>query len=158
MISCIRTIHFCYGHRIMGHEHKCATLHGHNGLAEIHATPMAGLDTVGRVIDFSVLKERIGGWIEENWDHTMILCSDDHETLELMNRAPKCKDVFVLDVNPTAENLAKHLFWHVCPELLRETGIIVNKVVFWETPNCRAEESLPLEDEKLSALYNVYGR
>ena len=58
----------------------------------------------------------------------------------------------------TAENLAKHLFWHVCPELLRETGIIVNKVVFWETPNCRAEESLPLEDEKLSALYNVYGR
>ena len=73
MQSAVRKIHFCYGHRVMNHESKCATLHGHNGVLWVHAQPIAGLDSVGRVIDFSIIKSVIGGWVLENWDHTMII-------------------------------------------------------------------------------------
>ncbi|MBT5095864.1 MAG: 6-pyruvoyl tetrahydrobiopterin synthase, partial [Halobacteriovoraceae bacterium] len=27
MQTCVRKIHFCYGHRVKNHESKCATLH-----------------------------------------------------------------------------------------------------------------------------------
>ena len=64
MISCTRRIQFCAGHRVLGHENKCANAHGHNYVAYISARSN-DLDKVGRVIDFSVLKEKIGGWIDE---------------------------------------------------------------------------------------------
>ena len=151
----MRKLQFCYGHRVMGHEHKCATLHGHNAVVEIHAVPLSGLDSLGRVIDFSLLKAKIGAWIDEHWDHSMILCSEDVQTVELVKQAPKRKEVYVLDSNPTAENLAKHLFWKVCPKVLAGAGVMVNRVVFWETDNCRAEEYLPQESEELKALYSI---
>ena len=81
MESCSRKIHFCYGHRVMNHESKCATLHGHNGIIWVHATPIKGLDQLGRVIDFSVLKEKVGGWVDTYWDHTMILYEEDTKTI-----------------------------------------------------------------------------
>ncbi|MFW5872193.1 MAG: 6-pyruvoyl trahydropterin synthase family protein, partial [bacterium] len=80
MESCVRKIHFCYGHRVVKHENKCANLHGHNGVVWIHATPTKQKDQVGRIIDFSVLKQKVGGWIDEHWDHTMILWEQDTDT------------------------------------------------------------------------------
>ena len=62
-------------HRIPRHESKCAAFHGHRYAAEL--TCLAPLDDRGRVIDFGVVKERVGGWIDENWDHTAILQRDD---------------------------------------------------------------------------------
>ena len=59
MESCARKIYFCYGHRVMNHESKCATLHGHNGVIWVHAVPTQGLDQLGRVVDFSVLAARL---------------------------------------------------------------------------------------------------
>ncbi len=153
MVSCMRKIYFCYGHRVMGHEHKCATLHGHNATVEIHALPLSGLDSVGRVIDFSIIKEKVGGWIEQNWDHTMILYREDRSTVDLINQAPKLKEVYILDSNPTSENLAKHLFWEVCPQVLADCGVMVNKVVFWETENCNAVEYLEPDAPELKKLY-----
>lgn len=155
MQSAARKIHFCYGHRVMNHESKCATLHGHNGIVWIHATPMKDLDTVGRVIDFSVIKNIIGEWILEHWDHTMIVYKNDLKTIELLREAPATKNLFILDKNPTAENMASYLLWEICPRLLKGKGIIVEKIVFWETENCFVEEILdPLSSEVL-ALYNL---
>lgn len=153
METCSRKIHFCYGHRVKNHESKCATLHGHNGIIWVHATPVKGLDKLGRVIDFSVLKEKIGGWVDKYWDHTMILFEEDKETIDLVNQAPSFKDVFVMPANPTAENLAKYLLWEVCPKELNGCGIIVNKITFWETENCFAEQSLDPSDKKVLSLY-----
>ena len=75
-ILAVRKIHFCYGHRVMGHENKCGSLHGHNGVLWIHAKAIGNLDNLGRVIDFSVIKDTVGAWVDEHWDHTMIIFKD----------------------------------------------------------------------------------
>ena len=154
METCVRKIHFCYGHRVMRHESKCATLHGHNGVVWVHATPLEGLDGLGRVIDFSVLKEEVGGWIEKFWDHTMILFKDDQETIGLCQKAPAYKELFILDTNPTAENLAHYLLHVVCPQVLKGKGVVVHKITFWETENCYVTQSLDPKDEEVIALYS----
>jgi 6-pyruvoyltetrahydropterin/6-carboxytetrahydropterin synthase len=106
-------------------------------------------------VDFSVLKDKIGGWVDKNWDHTMILYKDDEKTIDLVKAAPHFKDIFVLEKNPTAENLAYYLLWKVCPQLLQGLNIIVNKVVFWETENCTAEQTLDSESSEVRKLYNL---
>jgi len=74
--TCTRRIQFCAGHRVAGHENKCNNLHGHNYVAFITAQAH-NLDNLGRVVDFSVLKDIIGGWIDDNWDHGLILWRED---------------------------------------------------------------------------------
>lgn len=138
-ISAVRKIHFCYGHRVMGHENKCGSLHGHNGILWIYARPLKNLDAIGRVVDFSVIKEVIGSWVDEHWDHTMIIYKEDKKTLELLQQAPSYKQVFVLHKNPTAENMAAYLLNVVCPELLKDKDVFVHKIVFYETENCFVE-------------------
>ncbi len=155
MESCVRKIHFCYGHRVMNHESKCATLHGHNGIIWVHATPVKNLDNLGRVIDFSVLKEKVGGWVDQYWDHTMILFKDDQKTIELVDQAPAFKKTFVLPTNPTAENLSAYLLWEVCPKVLKNSGVIVHKITFFETENCYTEEIADPSDPKLRKLYGL---
>jgi 6-pyruvoyltetrahydropterin/6-carboxytetrahydropterin synthase len=122
---------------------------------EISATPIGSLDSLGRVIDFSVLKERIGGWIDDNWDHTTILSSEDVTTIQALKNLPRKKELFILPYNPTAENLAKYLLWEVCPKLLKGAGVIVYKVVFRETDNCYAEQSCEPADPKICELYGI---
>ena len=136
-IECTRRIQFCAGHRIWGHENKCAHLHGHNYVAFFHATAPR-LDEVGRVIDFSVLKTRLGGWIEERWDHGFVLHRDDREAIDAVTRIPEQK-LFLMDANPTTENMARYLLATVAPQQLEGLGVEVVKVVLWETENCFAE-------------------
>lgn len=137
---------FCAGHRIMGHENKCANLHGHNYVAFFHAEIGDGsegsLDKLGRVIDFSVLKSKMKEWIDTNWDHTMILYEKDAQTIEALKSCEWNKPVFLLNKNPTAENMARYLLEEVCPKVLEGTGVKVSKVVLWETENCYVEVEL----------------
>ena len=64
-ITATRYHDFSTGHRVYGHESKCAHLHGHN--YRIYLTVEADqLDTVGRVMDFSVIKDKFVIWLEVN--------------------------------------------------------------------------------------------
>lgn len=144
MISCTRRIQFCAGHRVLRHEGKCANPHGHNYVALFQAEADE-LDSVGRVIDFSVLKDKIGGWIDQHWDHGFIYFAEDRDMWEsLENRNGAQWKTFRLPSNPTAENLAEHLLLVVCPDVLQGTGVRVTKVTLWETENCFAEVTLEL--------------
>lgn len=134
MITCTRKIGFDSAHRVMRHETKCKNLHGHRYTAEIEAYAIE-LDTLGRVIDFSVLKSIIGGWIDEHWDHGTILNREDFQIIELC-RLNNWK-VFTLDCNPTAENMAAYLLT-LGNELLKDFDIRIASVKLWETPNCYA--------------------
>jgi 6-pyruvoyltetrahydropterin/6-carboxytetrahydropterin synthase len=105
-----------------------------------HATAES-LDGLGRVIDFSELKSRLGGWIEENWDHGFILNRNDHEAIEAVTAIPGQK-LYLLDSNPTAENLAQHLLTVVSRRQMADAGVHVVKVVICETENSYAEAVL----------------
>jgi 6-pyruvoyltetrahydropterin/6-carboxytetrahydropterin synthase len=135
-----RRIQFCAGHRVMGHENKCAGLHGHNYEATIFATAES-LDSLGRVIDFGVLKDKMGTWIDDNWDHAMVLFSQDSEAIEAI-RGLSSQRIFLLPSNPTAENMAIYLLEVVCPQLFEGTGVRICRVHLRETPNCCAEATL----------------
>ena len=125
----------------MNHESKCATLHGHRYSVEVTAQAEK-LDSIGRVIDFSVLKGKLGSWIDEHWDHTTIVSEEDSITVELLQKMPGFKHPYIAGFNPTAENMAEFLLRHTCPELFEGTGVQVVKVTIWETPNCKAEACL----------------
>lgn len=134
-----RLLEFDAAHRVYGHESKCANLHGHRYKVEIVAES-DGLDSLGRVIDFSVLKTKIGGWIDNHWDHTTILFREDPGS-EYAKALVVNKDLYLMTSNPTAENMAEHLLKDICPNILAGTGVKVTKVTVWETPNCKAEAS-----------------
>lgn len=140
-ISCTRRFRFDAAHRVMNHESKCANLHGHG--YEILITAEAGqLDSLGRIIDFSVLKEKVGRWLDEEWDHTAILFEKDKAMVEAVQKVQVNKKVFVSNFNPTAENMAQFLLSEICPKVLKGTGVQVTAVRVYETPNCFADATL----------------
>ncbi len=140
-VTITRKLEFDAGHRVMNHESKCATLHGHRYVVEVTAEAEQ-LDHIGRIIDFSVLKEKIGTWLDQAWDHNVIIFKDDIETIKALQSIPRKKDPYISDWNPTAENMADFLLKRICPEVLAGSAVTVTKVTVWETPNCRAEATL----------------
>jgi 6-pyruvoyltetrahydropterin/6-carboxytetrahydropterin synthase len=128
----------------MGHENKCRRLHGHNYVVWLTAQQADdGLDGLGRVIDFSVLKDRLGGWIDSNWDHGMVIFQDDHLLVsQFANMPPEDQKWYLLPTNPTAENMALFLLNEVGPEVLENTGVRLVKVTLYETENCIGEAVL----------------
>lgn len=129
MFQVTREIEFCYGHRLLNYEGKCKYLHGHNGKAII-AVEAATLDHRGMVLDFSDIKAVVANWIEENLDHRMILCRKDPVVPLLEAQG---EPLYLLDDNPTAENIAKLIF-----EKTLEAGFPIVEARLWETPKCFA--------------------
>ena len=121
------------GHRLQKHESKCRHVHGHRYVFEVTCAADE-LDEVGRVIDFSVVKEKVGGWLDEALDHGFIVERSD-PIAEML--APITK-LYVMPSPPTAENLAV-LVLAQARELLEGNGLRVVRVVCYETPNCWAE-------------------
>src|SRR5579863_2618852 len=97
-----REFDFCYGHRLLQYDGKCRHLHGHNGRALI-TLESDRLDSLGMVVDFARIKRVVAAWIDETLDHKMLLHKDDPVLPYLRQLG---EPVHVLDVNPTAENIA----------------------------------------------------
>ena len=125
------------GHRVYGHESKCAHLHGHN--YRIHFTVQADhnqLDLIGRVLDFSVIKSRLCMWLENWWDHKMLIWENDPIGLELCDIDPD--GIVLVSFNPTAENMAQHLVEVIGPQELAGTGCVLVACRIEETRKCSA--------------------
>lgn len=140
MLSCTRRLEWDAIHRIPGHEGPCAAWHGHRYAAEVTCAASA-LDDRGRIIDFGVIREVLGGWVDERWDHTAILMRGDPDGAAAAiadSNAGRGRPVYWIDGPPTAENIALELA-RVAQELLGPSGIEVVRVRLWETPNCSAE-------------------
>ncbi len=134
-LSLVRSLRFCAGHRLLGHEGRCAFLHGHNYRVEVEVEAIAGgdeVDAVGRVVDFSLIKRRLLGWLDEHWDHTFILWKEDAPALAAVQLADPTK-YFLLPWNPTAENMARYLLEVVAPHVLGDLGVVARRVAVWET-------------------------
>ena len=134
-LSLVRSLRFCAGHRLLGHEGRCAFLHGHNYRVEVEVEARGGgseVDAVGRVVDFSLIKRRLLGWLDEHWDHTFILWDEDTTALAAVKQADPTK-YFLLPWNPTAEHMARYLLEVVAPHVLEDLGVVARRVAVWET-------------------------
>jgi 6-pyruvoyltetrahydropterin/6-carboxytetrahydropterin synthase len=129
MFKVTKHIEFCYGHRLLNYDGKCRHLHGHNGRVEVDITADK-LDARGMVHDFADIKKTIKNWIDETLDHRMLLHKDDPILPVLRQRGEL---FYVMDENPTAENIAKLIFNHA-----RAKSLPVVEVRLWETPTSYA--------------------
>lgn len=136
------------GHRVVGHENKCRHLHGHNYRVHFTCELEDGytLDQVGRVIDFSDVKERLCMWLESHWDHKFLVWNQDPvfcDIIHFMDTGNDSLNILVdsivwLDFNPTAENLARYLVEVIGPIQLLGTHVKLVKVKIEETSKCSA--------------------
>jgi 6-pyruvoyltetrahydropterin/6-carboxytetrahydropterin synthase len=129
MYRVTREIDFCYGHRLLNYAGKCRYLHGHNGRAVI-TLESAALDERGMVLDFSDIKRVVIAWIDDTLDHRMLLHRNDPAVPFLREIG---EPVYLLDVNPTAENIARLIF-----DFAAGHGFPISEVRLWETPRCFA--------------------
>lgn len=127
------------GHRVVGHENKCKHLHGHNYRVHFYCTAQS-LDSVGRVIDFSLIKEKLCMWLEDNWDHKMLLWEDDPLASSIIEIVPD--DIVLVPFNPTAENMAKYLVDIIAPKQLEGTNVVLHSCKIEETRKCSASYTL----------------
>lgn len=132
MYRVTREISFCYGHRLLNYEGKCRHLHGHNGKAVLTFEAEA-LDSLGMVMDFSHIKRVVNTWIDDNLDHRMLLHQDDPYLSYLREHN---EPVYVMGVNPTAENIARLIF-----DFAKKQGLPITEVRLWETESCFATYS-----------------
>ena len=135
MITAERYHDISMGHRVVGHENECRHLHGHN--YRIHFVCEADqLDALGRVIDFGLINDRLCQWLEEHWDHRLMIWQEDPLLPELQRIASE--DLCIVPFNPTAEQIAQHLVHVIGPQCLADTGIRLTSCRVDETRKCSA--------------------
>jgi 6-pyruvoyltetrahydropterin/6-carboxytetrahydropterin synthase len=161
VITATREHEIACGHRVVGHEGKCKYLHGHNYLFRF-ICEAERLDSVGRVIDFGVIKERLCMWLERNWDHRFLVWEQDRVLLKLLLQSPVLQassndlaafmaedfealvaaSLAVVPFNPTAENIAQYMLEVVGPAQLSGTGVRLTGCKVMETRKCGALAAL----------------
>lgn len=149
----MRKVQFCAGHRLLGHEGKCANFHGHNYLAEFYVTGNE-IDDLGRVVDFAEIKKLFKGWIDDHWDHGFILWDQDTNAIDALSMVRPGK-IYQLPYNPTAENLARYLLDEVGPQLIQTIkgyDLRLTKVIIWETENSSAEVTVDTSRNQADAM------
>jgi 6-pyruvoyltetrahydropterin/6-carboxytetrahydropterin synthase len=135
------------GHRVCGHETVCRHLHGHNYRFHFNVEAQE-LDSIGRVVDFSVIKSTLCQWLEDWWDHKFLLWEQD-PMLELLLDATRSAiaskvrhdlrdSIVTVPFNPTAENMGKYLVDVIGPNILPK-GLVLRSVKIEETRKCSAE-------------------
>lgn len=94
-------------HRLQNHCGKCRHLHGHTYTITIEL--VAGKQNTspnkGMVMDFSEVKSIIGDWLDNAFDHALVLEKGD-PLIKAIQKTDKTMFIQVMDEPPTAENMA----------------------------------------------------
>lgn len=106
---------FSAAHRLCGYEGACSNLHGHNWTVRVALTAQK-LDDIGMAMDFGLIKSLLKE-ITDELDHAYL------------NDLPGFKDI-----NPTSENLARHIFERM-QKSLADPAIQVTEVEICESPS-----------------------
>jgi 6-pyruvoyltetrahydropterin/6-carboxytetrahydropterin synthase len=139
-----RRLEFDAGHRIPDHANQCRHLHGHRYALEISLSgeiinaPGNGVN--GMVMDFGEVKNIANREVVSQWDHAFLVWRGDTQVVEFLASMPGHKTV-ILDVVPTAENLAATAF-RILNAAYRDTygnALCLDRVRLFETPNCWAD-------------------
>ena len=139
-----RRLEFDAGHRIPDHDSQCRHLHGHRYAIEITLSgPVVkadGRSNNGMVMDFSLIKSLAREYVVDRWDHAFLVYRGDEPVVGLLAALPGHNTV-VLDVVPTAENLAAIAFSTLAPIFRQHYGNLLRleRIRIYETPNCWAD-------------------
>lgn len=150
-----KKIEIDYGHTLPNHYSFCSQIHGHRGVIEAtvegEISHVSGSSDQGMVMDFGFLKKIMMEQIHAKLDHGFAVWKDDPtiSSVEVeSNPIPVSTKAFILSRNskivitdepPTAEYLAKWCFYQILPHV--PPNILLVRVVFYETPNSKAEYS-----------------
>jgi len=119
------------GHRLPHQPGKCTSLHGHSFWCKVTVSAPE-LDDRGMVVEYASFKAGLRNWIDQTWDHGLIL-GDGDPLCDLLMPYGK---VYRLPTWPTVEALAEHLAaaagW-VLTNCQSADGAIVSKVRVRET-------------------------
>jgi 6-pyruvoyltetrahydropterin/6-carboxytetrahydropterin synthase len=110
---------FAAGHALRNYKGKCENVHGHNYRCQV-TIEGEQLDSTGLLIDFVELKKTV---------HS-VLDRLDHQWL---NDYPPFNEI-----NPSAENIAKHIYDEVLKGLPSRGGARLSAVKLWETDTASA--------------------
>ena len=134
------------GHRQWRDKGHCAWVHGYGRY--IQFTFEGELDERQWVMDFGDLRD-VKQWLEEQWDHRLLLASDDPHLGQFKNmHALGTMSINVMDVDkgwgPGIESSCKFVYDHVQPIIAQKTNgrVTLTKVEIWE-------------HERNSAVYTV---
>lgn len=135
-----RRLEFDAGHRIPNHNSQCRHLHGHRYAIEITLSGQIiaaeGVSEQGMVMDFSEVKTIAQETLVNQWDHAFLAYRGDAEVVAFLETLPGHKTV-VLDVVPTAENLAAVAFRQLDAAYVDRYAnqLRLEQVRLYETPN-----------------------
>ncbi len=147
-IEITRRLEFDAGHRIPDHLSQCRHLHGHRYVLEITIAgaiiEAAGRPDTGMVMDFSQIKALAQEHLVERWDHAFLVFAGDRAVVDFLATLPGHKTV-VLPLVPTAENLASLAYTALAAVFQDQygTGLRLQRLRLYETPNCWAEVEAP---------------
>ncbi len=117
MFEAVVSMDFSAAHNLRGYRGKCEALHGHNWKVEV-AVAARGLDKIGMVADFGVIKDHLRSVLDEL----------DHRHLNRVGPFGR--------TNPTSENIARWIFEKMARRI-RSARCQVGWVRVWETAtNC----------------------
>ncbi|MCB1948146.1 6-carboxytetrahydropterin synthase QueD [Nitrosomonas sp.] len=139
-----RKLEFDAGHRISTHNSQCRHLHGHRYVLEITLSGTIisekGNAQQGMVMDFSEVKRIAKQALVDKWDHAFLVYAGDTPVMQFLQSLKDHKTV-VLDVQPTAENLAVIAFDILSAAYQDSYGnhLRLEHVRLYETPNCWAD-------------------
>lgn len=147
-------------HRLPNHPGLCRFIHGHSYKIQLTISPGPGefSTETGMVMDFSDVKRVLCSWLDDNWDHRLMLWEKDPlveagVSKLLADASDSTKDFFhnlvLVPFIPTAENMATHLGEAIFPHLLARVVAAgdrrisaftsVSRITLWETAGCFAE-------------------
>ena len=135
-----RRLEFDAGHRIPNHNSQCRHLHGHRYAIEITLSgdiiANEGTSEQGMVMDFADVKRIAREKLVDGWDHAFLAYRGDKAVCDFLASLPNHRTV-ILDVVPTAENLAQVAF-NILELAYQDTygnPLRLERVRLYETPN-----------------------
>ncbi|MDX2470094.1 MAG: 6-carboxytetrahydropterin synthase [SAR324 cluster bacterium] len=120
-------------HRVaLAYTTRCQGLHGHSYLFEIFLHGMTQ-DDAQMLMDFKLLKEKLNTFLDA-FDHSLLIWDQDQDLIEM---APKLNSRhIILPYNPTAEQMARHIYYHA-----RAMALPLQQVIVHETKTGYAQFS-----------------
>ncbi|MBY0501913.1 MAG: 6-carboxytetrahydropterin synthase [Alphaproteobacteria bacterium] len=152
---------FDAGHRVMHERFKCANLHGHEYHYELEFT-YPELKDIGYALDFKEIKRVACQWIEDILDHAFIANPQDKIIIDACHKINS--KLYLMNLvdeksycNPTAENIAKELFFIISTLLNRTDYLKLNKIRLYETTSCFVDcKGLSKEDWEQLTTSKLY--